>query len=450
MRRVFQLIAFGALFALLGGLFITPATAADDPYDAKKKNEQRQAENEAALEHTDEKLVKAYEKLQATKDKVAAKQVELAAAEDVLAQAQRTYDGLVDRLAVAEQHEADILGEIEDDATRFDDARVTLAAMAREAYRGDSAPTATMALALGAASPEEFVDRLAVVDTALRAQTSAVSAIQDSSARNVNRQVRLEAIRDEISDLKDDAQEQLRVADEARDEVASAKVALEDLAATQAVEADDLEALKAEQEKIDEQLKIEADQIDAEIKEMVRKAKEAERKRKAEEARKAEQARRKAEEAAKKNENSPAPKPPTSGASKPPSSGTFAWPTDYHHVTSTYGYRFHPILGYTRLHGGVDIRAYCGTPIYSIAAGTARTASLAGLGNQVLVDHGIINGSSYITSYNHLQRFAVSNGQQVSKGQLVGYSGTTGTSTACHLHLEMFVDGTRTDPMTVL
>lgn len=448
MRKIFQSLVFGVLFALVGGLLISPA-AADDPYDAQKENEKKQAENQAALEHTDEKLVEAYEKLQATREEISVKEVELDAAEAELAQAQRTYDGLVDRLAVAQEHESDILLEIEDDDARFDEARVTLGAMAREAYRGDSAPTATMALALGAATPEEFVDRLAVVDTALRAQTSAVSAIQDTSARNVNRQVRLEAIRDDIADLKDEAQEQLKVADAARDAVASAKQRLEGLAAQQTSEADELEDLKVEQKKLDAKLKKEADKIEAEIQEMVRKAKEAEKKRKEEEKRKAEEARRKAEEANKNKPGTPAPAPPPS-TSNPPSSGGFAWPTDYRHVTSSYGYRFHPILGYTRLHGGVDIRAYCGTPIYSIASGTARTASLAGLGNQVLVDHGVIGGSSYITSYNHLQRFAVSNGQKVSKGQLVGYSGTTGTSTACHLHMEMFVDGVRTDPMRVL
>jgi len=449
MRKIFRLSVLATLFALLSGLVISPATAAkDDPYDAKKKNQQQQKDNAEALEHTDEKLIEAYNKLEATKGKIADKEVELAEAENVLAEAQRTYDALVDRLSVAEEREGDILGEIEDDESRFDDARVTLAAMAREAYRGDSAPTATMALALGASTPEEFVDRLAVVDTALRAQNSAVLAIQDTSARNVNRQVRLEAIRDEIADLKEEAEEKLQIADAARDRIANAKASLEDLAATQASDADALEELRAEQKKIDAQLKKQADAIDAEIKEMVRKAKEAEKRKKAEEKRKAEQARKEAE---KNNKPAPKPKPSSpSQPSSPPSSSSFAWPTNYRHVTSSYGYRFHPILGYTRLHGGVDIRAYCGTPIYTIADGTARTARLGGLGNQVLVDHGIINGRSYITSYNHLQRFGVSNGQKVKKGQLVGYSGTTGTSTACHLHLEMFIDGNRIDPMTVL
>src|SRR5690625_7471404 len=103
---------------------------------------------------------------------------------------------------------------------------------------------------------------------------------------------------------------------------------------------------------------------------MDRKGKEAEKGKKGEKKGKAEQARKEA----KKN-NKPAPKPKPSSPSQPsspPSSSSFAWPTNYRHVTSSYGYRFHPILGYTRLHGGVDIRAYCGTPIYTIADGTDR------------------------------------------------------------------------------
>src|SRR5690625_7120772 len=122
MRKFFQLSALTAIFALLSGLLIGPAMAAkDDPYDERRKNREKQSENEAALEHTDEKLVKAYEKLEATKEEIVVKEGELAAAEEALAEAQRAYDSLVDKLSVAEEQEEGILGEIEDDETRFDD-----------------------------------------------------------------------------------------------------------------------------------------------------------------------------------------------------------------------------------------------------------------------------------------------------------------------------------------
>jgi murein DD-endopeptidase MepM/ murein hydrolase activator NlpD len=111
--------------------------------------------------------------------------------------------------------------------------------------------------------------------------------------------------------------------------------------------------------------------------------------------------------------------------------------------------RFHPVLQYYRLHAGTDFRAYCGTPILAPADGTVLYARyLEGLGNQVLINHGYSSGgSSVMTSANHLTSFAVSSGQQVSRGQVIGYSGTTGTSTACHLHFEVYVNGSTVDPM---
>jgi len=67
-----------------------------------------------------------------------------------------------------------------------------------------------------------------------------------------------------------------------------------------------------------------------------------------------------------------------------------------------------------------------------------------------MLTHGVIDGASLATSYSHLSAFAVSAGQRVDRGQLVGYSGTTGTSSACHLHFEVLVNGSNVDPMTLL
>nr|BFF18302.1 hypothetical protein GCM10025730_18230 [Promicromonospora thailandica] len=69
----------------------------------------------------------------------------------------------------------------------------------------------------------------------------------------------------------------------------------------------------------------------------------------------------------------------------------------------------------------------------------------------MLIDHGYTSsGTSVMSSANHLTSFAVSSGQHVSRGQVIGYSGTTGTSTACHLHFELYVNGSTVDPMTWL
>jgi Membrane proteins related to metalloendopeptidases len=128
----------------------------------------------------------------------------------------------------------------------------------------------------------------------------------------------------------------------------------------------------------------------------------------------------------------------------------FAWPTQGE-VGSGWGMRRHPILGYVRLHNGSDIGGKCGNPIYSVQAGTVTAAGYSGsAGNNLRVDHGQIEGKRVETSYLHLSKLAVRAGQEVAKGELVGYVGSTGLSTACHLHLALYEDGVGSDPVEYL
>ncbi len=117
-------------------------------------------------------------------------------------------------------------------------------------------------------------------------------------------------------------------------------------------------------------------------------------------------------------------------------------------ITSSYGMRLHPVLGYWKLHDGTDFGADCGAPIRAAASGVVSEAYYnGGYGNRLFIDHGSVNGAIMTTSYNHLSGYAVSTGQRVSQGQVIGYVGTTGYSTGCHLHLMLWVDGTMVDPM---
>lgn len=131
--------------------------------------------------------------------------------------------------------------------------------------------------------------------------------------------------------------------------------------------------------------------------------------------------------------------------------GQLSQPVEGARISSQYGYRMHPILGYRKLHTGTDFAAPCGTPIMAAADGTVTTAGWGGgFGNLVVIEHGDVGGSSLDTAYAHQSRLAVSAGQQVSRGQVIGYIGTTGSSTGCHLHLETRVAGTSVNPMRYL
>lgn len=128
----------------------------------------------------------------------------------------------------------------------------------------------------------------------------------------------------------------------------------------------------------------------------------------------------------------------------------FLWPTEGG-VGSPWGQRLHPILHYYRLHGGADIGGRCGQPIYAAQSGTVTKAATGGYnggsGNNVRIDHGDINGIHVETAYLHMSKLAVKVGQEVTKGDLVGYVGNTGLSTACHLHLSLYKNGVNSDPL---
>ncbi len=127
----------------------------------------------------------------------------------------------------------------------------------------------------------------------------------------------------------------------------------------------------------------------------------------------------------------------------------FMWPTDGS-VGSGYGMRFHPILHYWRMHDGDDIGGACGQPIWAAQSGVVVKAEMGyngGSGNNVRIDHGDINGVDVQTGYLHMSRYVVSVGQHVNQGDVVGYVGDTGLSTACHLHFSAYKNGSGTDPM---
>lgn len=121
------------------------------------------------------------------------------------------------------------------------------------------------------------------------------------------------------------------------------------------------------------------------------------------------------------------------------------------HVTSPYGIRVYPLnRSLVVLHPGIDLAGTCGSPEYSAAAGTVTKAEANGThGNQMIIDNGEIRGEAVSTVYNHMSSFVVKPGDEVAKGQLVGYIGATGNVTGCHLHFEVWVNNLTVDPAKV-
>jgi len=115
-------------------------------------------------------------------------------------------------------------------------------------------------------------------------------------------------------------------------------------------------------------------------------------------------------------------------------------------VTSGFGNRFHPILGYARMHQGVDLAASYGAPIAAAAPGRVVAAGWAGgYGREVIIAH----GGGIQTRYGHMSRLAAAVGQTVSQGQVIGYVGSSGLSTGPHVHYEVLKNGRPVNPMSV-
>jgi murein DD-endopeptidase MepM/ murein hydrolase activator NlpD len=116
------------------------------------------------------------------------------------------------------------------------------------------------------------------------------------------------------------------------------------------------------------------------------------------------------------------------------------------HVTSYFGYRYHPILHFTRFHAGVDIGASWGSPIVAAADGQVAGAGWAGgYGRQVRIAH----GGGIVSSYSHMSEIVAAPGSFVRAGQLIGYVGSSGLSTGPHVHFEVQKDGTPINPLSV-
>jgi murein DD-endopeptidase MepM/ murein hydrolase activator NlpD len=128
-----------------------------------------------------------------------------------------------------------------------------------------------------------------------------------------------------------------------------------------------------------------------------------------------------------------------------PVSAGMTWPVAGH-ITSYFGYRYHPILHFSRFHAGLDFGASWGSPIVAAADGQVIGAGWAGgYGRQVRIAH----GGGVMTSYSHMSEIVAAPGSFVHAGQLIGYVGSSGLSTGPHLHYEVRQNGVAVNPLSV-
>ena len=116
-------------------------------------------------------------------------------------------------------------------------------------------------------------------------------------------------------------------------------------------------------------------------------------------------------------------------------------------MSSPYGYRVHPVYGDWRFHSGVDFGIGEGSPIYATRSGVVTTATYDwSAGYYVTINH----GDGFASSYLHMTHYIVTAGDYVDQGQIIGYVGSTGTSTGPHLHFTIYYNGSTVNPMEYL
>lgn len=414
LRRQAMGMVRGLVVALLVFCVAQPAVSADLD-DKKEEVDDSIAVLQEQLAGTSGELQASYQQLAAARTELAGAQSALKAARAKEAQAARKDAELATRLAAAERAQADAQQELAEGQQRIEDTEDAMGKFASRVYR-DNGISPQLTLLLGSNSPEDFASRSAMVDYVLRYQGGSKRRLEEQRAALATVQDRLVSVREQIAELKRQAEENLKRAQDAAAEAARQEEAVQRAVDAQRAATQSIEGRKAEEDARLAQLTAEQDKLAADL--------------------------RRRAEAARRARSSPGSAGPTGGLLNNPVPGA--------PITSGFGMRTHPIYGYPRLHAGTDFGAGCGTNVYAAEAGAViRAGNAGGYGKQIVVDHGWANGGGLATSYNHLSAFSVSGGS-VARGQLIGKIGSTGSSTGCHLHFEVRVNGNAVDPMGYL
>ncbi|WP_343047913.1 MULTISPECIES: peptidoglycan DD-metalloendopeptidase family protein [Cellulomonas] len=456
LRRRVGAVLLAAVIALMGTGGASYADGIDDRRaEAERRSaaaERRAEELEASIEGLSSELSQAALDLQATEARLPEAQAELEAARAALEATQREAAMVASRLQDATDLRGSLTATIAADRADEAELRDALGAMAREAYRGGPGLSA-LDVMLDAENATDFLDNARLVDAALASQSRILNELREVDATNRNSAARLSAVTDRVAELKQQAEAKVVAADEARSVAQAHEDEITQLIADQSAKRDVIAALKSQAET--EQAEIDAQQaaIERDLVAIIAEQRAAREAAEAAARAAAEAAARAAAEAAGREPPPPPPPTPVQPPSGSVSGALFGNPTSINpmYVTSEYGMRLHPILGYVRLHAGIDLRTGCNTPLYAPRDATVLWSQWRnGFGNQVMLDYGTVQGNALMSSSNHLTRSVVGAGQRVAKGQLIGYSGNTGLSGACHLHFEVYVNGSTVNPRPLL
>jgi murein DD-endopeptidase MepM/ murein hydrolase activator NlpD len=406
---------------MLVGVAAVPVAMADDLKDKKARVQRKLHGAHNDLEHSSAALRRATAALQTAQTQLNKAQGrlshargELAAAEALDRQMQAKLDAAIARLNRARAQLERGHGDVAEQERE-------LGAMVAQNYQSGGPALMGLSVVLNSQDPGKLTGQLNSMQSVLDKEAAALARLEASKVLLTVKEQEVEEAKEEVAERRRAAARNLERKQKLEAKAEAAKLEVENLVEMRAQAESEAEEAKEADLRTLRSLEQEKDRIATILK------------------RRAERARRRAAAAAAAAASANA--GPTSG------NGFLDFPVRGY-VTSPFGWRRHPIYGYRSLHDGIDFGAGgCGAPLYAAANGRVLDRYYqSAYGNRLIIDHGWRRSAGVATIYNHASRYVVSPGQRVRRGQIVGYMGTTGWSTGCHLHFTVLQNGSAVNP----
>ncbi len=412
---------------------------ADDPGTAKKKADAQVKTAQADLDDTSAELLTAQSTLTTTTAAVGAAQTEFGSKQRVLIAAESKSIRIAGDLSAARLTETKNAAASKTTATAKARTTTLVGGIARRSYEAGGLGKFALTLKILGSDGPDIAAQMSTADLLLRQQNSVLSKLAGEQATQKVQAVTLSATRRRVAGLKVQADNAVTTATTARNSALTAQNTLLGLQKTQTGARNALAKQKAVEVT---NLKVHTEQA-AKLGALLRARAVA----------LAKVQKRAADTATRQAATTVPPADPSRNrvaarsVVSPTGQGFLSPPMPLSSISSVFGFRINPVDGVRRLHAGVDFPFGCGTAVVAAADGTVVSASSDNIaGNYIVVDHGYVRGQNLASQYEHLSRFVVRSGA-VKRGQLIGYSGTTGRSTGCHLHFAVLDNGSYVNPM---
>lgn len=433
-RQLRATVAMTVLVSLAGAGALSPApSAASDGHDGRGGLHRHQHRVETRidarttnLDEISSRLVRAQSRVDAAVGDLAQARTDLAALQAQVSQATQVDQEVQLRLEQAVVRLRNARSDLARGKTDVETKRSELVGYAVSSYQNADLGGLNLGVGLDVGTSQEAVNNAQDVESVVAKQTVALQQLQAGEVLLTLTEQRVEDTKLAVQQRRQEAADNLRTLQGLEAQAASAARSVRDRLAALRTEQQRVAAAKqGELRRIDE-LQAERAHIEHRLRAIAKRR-------------------------ARHHHTTIAAAPPASPAPSDKSGGYLSYPVTDTYITSPYGMRLHPILHIWELHDGTDFHADCGTAVHAAAAGTVTEEYYnAGYGNRLMLDHGYVRGVSLATSYNHLTSFVAGVGTHVTRGQVIAFSGTTGYSTACHLHFMVYINGTTVDPVSWL